>query len=165
MKKDRIGRTVRILGESFLPWQQEPLECWEARKWGGGEAGESGGPGADLGLQRRRRCRCDTSDSAKVALGHQEWAGIHILMRVRWALGPAAAKSDYHFHRSAQNPGEMFLPVLSEPPNTNKSLDAAGNKFLCTSDNQFAVQDSAGVEFWTWIWGFSGPAEPVEGLQ
>lgn len=52
---------------------------------------------------------------------------------MRWALGPAAAKSDYHFHRSAQNPGEMFLPVLSEPPNTKKSLDAAGNKFLCTS--------------------------------
>lgn len=51
-------------------------------------------------------------------------------------LGPAAAKSDYYFHRSAQNSGEMFLPLLSECPNTKKFPGPAGNKFLCTSDNQ-----------------------------
>lgn len=55
---------------------------------------------------------------------------------MRWGLGPAAAKSGHCVHRSAQNFGEMFLPLLSKPPNTKKSQNAAENKFLCTSDNQ-----------------------------
>lgn len=57
-------------------------------------------------------------------------------MGMRWGLGPAAAKPGYYFHRPAQNSGEIFLPLLSKPPNTKKSPDPAGNKFLCASDNQ-----------------------------